>query len=77
MTLFEFYKKATFEYGYHTSAVGKDMKTEETSIDYEDEFDYYICADYYGSYVGSKEDWKDNDLRFLKVLGFTPEDFEE
>lgn len=77
MTLLDYYKKAVFEYGYDTAKRGKALTEETESIDYQDEFDWNICADYYGSYVGGKEDLTTEDIEFLKVLGFTPEDFEE
>lgn len=76
MTLFEYYKKAVFEYGYDTAKRGQEASAEIDGIDYQDEFDWNICADYYGSYVGAREDWSAEDIEFLKVLGFTPEDFE-
>lgn len=76
MTLFEYYKKAVFEYGYDTAKYGEALTEETESIHYQDEFDWNVCADYYGSYVGALEDWSAEDIEFLKVLGFTPKDFE-
>lgn len=85
MTLQEYYKRKLFEFGFHTAFVGREkdlkawsekMEAEINSIYFQDKMDYYICADYFGSYVGSKDDWTQEDIDFLRVLGFSTEDFE-
>lgn len=86
MTLQEYYKRKLFEYGFHTAfasrekdlkAWSKKMEAEINSIYFQDEMDYYICAEYFGSYVGSVNDWSQEDMEFLHGLGFSPLDFEE
>lgn len=81
MTLQEYYKRKVYEYGYERACqdkeFGKDHKNPTDDIYFEDEMDYYICADYYGSYVGSDEDWCQDDIDFLDVLGFGTGDFIE
>ena len=81
MSLLDYYKKSVYEHGYHyaerDSKYGTNHKNVDNDIYWQDEMDYYICADYYGSYVGGLEDWTDEDKEFMKVLGFVPEDFED
>jgi hypothetical protein len=81
MSLFEYYKKSIYEHGYdyaeRDSKYGTNHRNVDDDIYFNDEMDYNICADYYGSYVGGLEDWTDEDIDFLKVLGFVPTDFEE
>lgn len=85
MTLQKYYKIKVYEYGYEMA--DQDAKFERVAenshknpngdIYFEDEMDYYICADYYSSYVGSDEDWTQEDIDFLEVLGFGTGDFIE
>lgn len=81
MTLLDYYKKEIYEHGYYYAERDMRYKTNHKDVSsdiyFNDEMDYYICADYYGSYVGGIEDWTDEDIDFLKVLGFVPEDFED
>lgn len=82
MSLFEYYKSHLYEYAYN-KGYNDYMKgnpnpcSDQEDIYWKDEMDYNICADYYGSCVGSIEDWSDEDKEFMKVLGFVPEDFED
>lgn len=80
MNLKEYYKRKVYQYGYEMACqdleFSKDHKEPTDNIYYKDEMDYYICADYYGSYVGGLEDWTEEDKKFLTGLGFEPEDFE-
>lgn len=80
MTLREYYKAHVFEYAYNDgyddckAGTPNPMRYQE-DIYWQDEMDYYICADYYGSYVGGYEDWTQEDKEFLTALGFEPSDF--
>ena len=84
MSLLEYYKKHIFEFGYNTAFNNrKDIKKSQAEkkitldgIYFNDEMDFYICADYYGSFVGGVDDWSQEDLEFLHGLGFSPLDFE-
>lgn len=85
MSLLNYYKKHIFEFGYNVAfnTRNKDIKQsqaeKEKTLDgiyFNDEMDYYICADYYGSFVGSVNDWAQEDIEFLHGLGFSPLDFE-
>jgi len=67
LTLKEYYKKRLAE---------DYTKDDVDTIYFRDEMDFYICADYYGSYIGGIEDWTEEDVNFLYGLGFSPEDFE-
>lgn len=80
MALKDYYKEAVYHYGYDSGWL--DRKQSETErprrdvskdIYYQDEEDYYICADYRSEYGG----FDDEDKKFLEVLGFREEDFEE
>lgn len=84
MTLKEYWKERVYQYGYDCGWL--DRKASETErprrnpnrdIFYADEQDYYICADYYGSYVGDEKSWTQEDIDFLAVLGFGTGDFEK
>ena len=83
MTLKEYYKLHVFEHGYyegykdHRSGSKSDAMKCKSDIYFNDEMDYYICADYAGSYVGGYEDWTQEDKEFLTALGFEPSDFIE
>lgn len=81
MSLLDFYKKSIYEHGYFTSIRDNENNISHLDVSndiyFNDEMDYNICADYYGSYVGGIEDWSDEDKEFMKVLGFVPEDFED
>lgn len=82
MTLQKYYKLKVYEYGYE---MGKqDYQFERDThrwatkdIYFNDEMDYYICADYFGIYVGADENWTQEDIDFLEVLGFGTGDFIE
>lgn len=65
-SLFNYYKKQVYE--YHT-----DNRNVEKDIYFNDEMDYYICADYYSMNGG----FTDEDKKFLAVLGFVESDFIE
>lgn len=80
--LFNYYKQHTFEYGFNTAFCDRDndiavsIKKKKNTLDgiyFNDEYDYYVCADYYGSYG----EFSDDDKKFLAVLGFVPSDFEQ
>ena len=84
MTLQEYYKRKLFEFGFNTAFVGREkdlkawskkMEAEINSIYFQDEMDYYICADYFGSYVGDEKNWTQKDIDFLEALGFSTGDF--
>ena len=84
MALKDYYKKAVYEYGYdcgwldrNASPTERPRRNTDSDIYYNDEEDYYICADYYGEFVGAVEDWREEDIKFLSVLGFEPSDFEQ
>ena len=77
MTLQEYYKKQVAKYGYDLCERGKKITDLESDIYYNDEMDYYICADYYGMYVGDDRNWCQDDIDFLEVLGFGTGDFIE
>lgn len=80
MSLFEYYKKNVYEIGYYyaerDSKYGTNHKNVDDHVYFKDEMDYNICADYYGSYVGSLDGWTEEDTEFLRVLGFETSDFE-
>ena len=80
MTLKEYYKIHLYDYGYNKGyddgVKGEAHTLDPTTPYFRDEMDFYICADYYGSYVGGLEDWTEEDVNFLFGLGFSPEDFE-
>lgn len=80
MSLFEYYKSHLYEYAYNKGYDDCKKNTPnpmnyQEDIYWNDEMDYFICADYYGSYVGGLEDWTDEDKEFLRVLGFETSDF--
>lgn len=56
MTLLDYYKAHCYEYAYNKGC-DDYMKGNPNTYSYQndiywnDEMDYYICADYYGSYV--------------------------
>lgn len=84
MTLKDYYKKQVFEYGYNcgwldrkASPTERPRKNTERDLFYKDEEDYYICCDYYSSYVGDKQDWTQEDIEFLNALGFSTGDFKQ
>jgi len=82
MTLKDYYKSHVYEYaynkGYDDCKAGKANPTgDQSDIYWQDEMDYILCADYYGSYVGGYEDWTAEDKEFLTALGFEPSDFIE
>lgn len=81
MNLKDYYKTHVYEYAYNRGYDdGKKATPNPTGdvddIYWQDEMDYILCADYYGSFVGGIEDWTQEDIDFLKALGFMPEDFE-
>lgn len=77
MSLLNYYKKQVFEHGYWQCERDKKYGTDNRNVDkdiyFNDEMDYYICADYYGSSV---DGFTDEDKKFLAVLGFEEGDFE-
>lgn len=75
MTLKDYYKRHIYDMGYNDGYEKK--KNAVGDIYFEDECDYYICADYYGSYVGDEQSWTQEDIDFLAVLGFGTGDFED
>ena len=81
MGLFEFYKKEIYDHGYFLGQRDIRYHTDHSDISkdiyFNDEVDFFICEDYYGRYIGGIEDWSEEDKKFLEVLGFTPEDFEQ
>lgn len=84
MTLKEFYKNRVYQYGYDcgwldrkASPTERPRRNTDRDLFYKDEEDYYICCDYYDSFVGGAEDWSDEDKKFLSVLGFSTGDFEQ
>ena len=86
MKLQEYYKRKLFEYGFNTAFAGREkdlkawsekMKAEINSIYFQNDIDYYICADYFDSYVGDEKNWTKNDMDFLDTLGFSTGDFVE
>lgn len=82
MTLKDYYKSHVYEYaynkGYDDCKADKPNPTgDQRDIYWQDEMDYILCADYYGSYVGGYEDWTTEDKEFLTALGFEPSDFIE
>lgn len=86
MDLKTYYKVHVYDFGYndgyddHIAFIeGEKVKKRILSSDvyFRDEMDYYLCSDYYGSFVGGLEDWTEEDIKFLKGLGFEPSDFEE
>ena len=82
MNLKDYYKTHIYDYAYNNGYNDKSADSQNhihssEDIYFNDEMDYYICADYYGCFVGSVDDWTDEDIKLLNVLGFTPEDFEE
>ncbi len=81
MNLKEYYKTHLYEYAYNKGFDDGLKNTPKPTGDMEDiywqdEMDYILCADYYSCFVGGFEDWSDEDLAFLRGLGFEPEDFE-
>lgn len=84
MSLLEYYKKHIFEFGYNTAFnnrkdIEKSQAEKKITLDgiyFNDEMDFYICADYYGSYIGDEKNWTQDDIDFLAVLGFGTGDFE-
>lgn len=78
MALKDYFKEAVYHYGYDMGWLDKS-KTERLRHDvskdifYQDEIDYYICADY----LSMHGEFSDEDKKFLEVLGFSEEDFEE
>ena len=83
MTLKDYYKSHVYEYAYnqgysdHRSGANVDPVKCNSDIYFQDEMDYILCADYYGSYIGGYEDWTQEDKEFLTALGFEPSDFIE
>lgn len=83
MTLREYYKAHLYEYAYnkgYDDGIENDLPDncgDQHDLYWQDEMDYCICADYYGSYVGGLEDWTTEDKEFLTALGFEPSDFIE
>lgn len=81
MKLQNYYKQKVYEYGYfmceRDKKYGTDHKNPVGDIYFDDEMDYYICADYYGIYVGEEKNWTQEDIDFLAVLGFGTGDFIE
>ena len=75
MTLWEFYKREVYANGYSDGQEGRNNGV--GTIYYEDEMDFYICQEYYGQYVGSVLNWTEDEVKFLEILGFEPEDFED
>lgn len=75
MTLVEYYKREIYSQGYWDGQQGKNNGV--GTIFYEDEMDYCICQAYYGQYVGDMNGWTDEEIQFLEMLGFAPEDFED
>lgn len=75
MTLVEYYKREVYSQGHWDGQNGKNNGV--GSIFYEDEMDYLICQAYYGQYVGDVNGWTDDEIKFLELLGFAPEDFED
>lgn len=74
--LLDYYKKQIYEHGYHICERDKKYGTDNRNVDndiyFNDEMDYYICADYYGM-MG---EFSHEDEKLLDTLGFKPEDFE-
>lgn len=77
-SLFDYYKKQVYEHGYFMCERDKKYHTDNRNVDndiyFNDEMDYYICADYYGTSV---DGFTDEDKKFLAVLGFVESDFIE
>ena len=82
MKLQDYYKKRVYQYGYDRGWLDRNKGIERPNreikgdIFFEDEQDYYICADYYGNFVGEESAWSQEDIDFLAVLGFGTGDFE-
>lgn len=78
MSLLDYYKQNIYDHGYYMSQrdeqYGTDHRDVSKDIYFNDEMDYNICADYYSE---SANAFTDEDIEFLKVLGFVPEDFED
>lgn len=76
--LFDYYKKQVYEHGYYMCERDKKYHTDNKNVDndiyFNDEMDYYICADYYSMAV---DGFTDADKKFLAVLGFVESDFIE
>lgn len=83
MTLQEYYKREVAKYGGFVAIKNKlDSDTQvgnilADDIYFNDEMDYNICANYYGMYVGADENWRQEDIDFLEILGFGTGDFLE
>ena len=82
MNLKNYYKSHVYDYAYnkgYDNSLKKDPHPtgDQHDIYWQDEMDYCIIADYYSSFVGGKEDWKEEDKRFLEGFGFTIDDIEE
>ena len=80
MALKDYYKEAVYHYGYDMGWLDRNKNETERlrrdvskDIFYQDEEDYYICADYLSLYG----EFSEEDKKFLEVLGFREEDFEE
>lgn len=80
MALKDYYKERVYHYGYDSGWLDRDKSGTERprwdiskNIYYQDEEDYYICADYWGM----RGEFSDEDKKFLEVLGFREEDFKE
>ena len=85
MTLQRYYKIKVYEYGYEMGQQDFQFKRDEEhshrwatkDIYFNDEMDYYICADYFDIYVGDEKNWTQEDIDFLEILGFGTGDFIE
>ena len=79
MALKDYYKEAMYHYGYDMGWLDYKNETEHLRHDvskdifYQDEADYYICADY----LSMHGEFSDEDKKFLEALGFSKEDFKE
>lgn len=80
ISLLDYYKYAIYDHGYFMCERDKKYNTDHRKVDddiyFNDEMDYNICADYHCHYIGGVDDWTEDDIKLLNVLGFTPEDFE-
>jgi len=76
MDLKTYYKIHVYDYGYN-KGYEKKKNILLDDIYFNDEMDFFICADYYGSYVGDVDAWHKEDEAFLRGLGFDKEDFVE
>ena len=79
MALKDYYKETVYHYGNDMGWLDCKNETERRRHDvskdifYQDEEDYYICADY----LSMHGEFSEEDKKFLEVLGFSEEDFEE